>query len=99
MAKELKPVDITHTPEVLRLAEEVARSGIPRVLQRDQRDVAVISPAPSTSRRVRRSKPTSHEDPLLRIVGLASAEDFPDVPKDVSSNKHAYLAEAYDHKA
>jgi hypothetical protein len=95
MAKERKPVDITHTPDVLRLAEEVARSGIPRVLQRDQRDVAVISPAPSSARRVRRSKPTSDADPLLSIVGLASAADFPDVSQDVSRQKHAYLAEAY----
>ena len=95
MARELSPIDITHTPEDLRLAEEVAKSGIPRVLRSDDRDVAVISPAPSTAPKTRRSRRTSREDSLWGIVGLADAADFPDVPADVSTNKHTYLADAY----
>ncbi len=96
MARELKPIDITHTPDVLRLAEEVARSGIPRVLRSDDRDVAVISPAPSAAPKRGRSKRTAREDSLREIVGLADAADFPDVPADVSTNTHTYLADAYD---
>ena len=96
MAKDLQPIDITHAPEILRLVEEVARSGVPRVLRRDDQDVAVISPAAPASKRSRHSKPTSERDPLWEIVGIADAADFPDTPKDVSSNKHRYLAEAYD---
>lgn len=98
MANDLKPIDITHTPELLRLVEEVAKSGIPRVLRREDKDVAVISPVSSTPKRVRRSKPTSKDDPLWDIIGIAHAADFPGVSKDVASNKHAYLAEAYDVK-
>jgi hypothetical protein len=98
MAKELKPIDITHTPDVLRLAEEVARSGVPRVLRRGNQDVAELRPVSPTPKRTRRSKPTSKDDPLWDIIGIAHAADFPDVPKDVASNKHAYLAEAYDAK-
>jgi len=82
MAKELKPIDITHTPEVLRLAEEVARSGVPRVLRRDNQDVAVISPAAPTVKRHKRSKPTSESDPLWQIIGIADAADFPDTKRN-----------------
>jgi hypothetical protein len=96
MARELKPIDITHTPDVLRLAEEVARSGIPRVLRSHDRDVAVISPAPSKPSRAGRGKRTSRKDALWDIVAIADAADFPDVPDDVSTNKHRYLADAYD---
>jgi hypothetical protein len=95
MARELEPIDITHAPEISRLAEEVARSGVPRVLRRDNQDVAVIRPAAFGSRRSRRGKPTSETDPLWQIVGIADAADFPDAPRDVSSKKHQYLAEAY----
>ena len=96
MAKELKSVDITHTPDVLRLAEEVARSGLSCVLRRGGADIAVISPAPSTPRRSKRGKPTSAEDPLWSIVGIADADAPDDLPTDVSSNVDAYLADAYD---
>ena len=61
--------------------------------------MAELRPVSPTRRRARRSKPTSQDDPLWDIIGIALAEDFPDAPKDVARNKHAYLAEAYDHKA
>lgn len=96
MAKELKPIDITHSPEVRRLAEEIARSGVPRILRSADRDVAVISPAPSKPPRARRGKRARREDALWDIVGIANTADFPDVPDDVSTNKHSYLADAYD---
>ncbi len=95
MAKELKSVDITHSPDVLRLAEEVARSGLPCVLRRGDTDIAVISPSPSAAGRSKRSKSTSAEDPLWSIVGIADAEAPDDLPTDVSSNVDAYLADAY----
>ena len=96
MAKELKSVDITHTPDVLRLAEEVARSGVPFLLRRDDADIAVLSPAPPVPRRSRRGKPTSQSDPLWQIVGIADADAPDDLPTDISSNVDAYLADAYD---
>ena len=49
--KELKPVDVTTTPEVLRLAQEVARSGVPVMLKTDQEDLAVLTPAAKPKRR------------------------------------------------
>lgn len=94
MAKELIPTDITNTPEVLRLAEEVARSGLPRLLKREGQELAVLTPvappAPTRRRSRRLGQPIPHTDPLFRIVGLGSAEG----PSDVSQNPDAYLAAA-----
>jgi hypothetical protein len=97
--KELKPVNVTTTPEVLRLAREVARTKVPMMLKTDQEDLAELRPVSPTRKRPRRSQPTSENDPLWDIVGIAHAADFPDVPRDVARNKHTYLAEAYDNKA
>ncbi|MFN0070811.1 MAG: hypothetical protein ACKVVP_04905 [Chloroflexota bacterium] len=47
MAKEITPIDITNTPELVRLAEEVARNGTARVLRRDDEKLAVLSPIPA----------------------------------------------------
>ena len=80
----------------LRLAEEVARTGVPRILRSADRDVAVISPAPPRRPRTGRSRRAPRHDALWDIVGIADAADFPDVPEDVSTNKHSYLADAYD---
>jgi len=44
MAKELLTVDVTNTPDLRRLAEEVRRSGQPRLLRLDNEDLAVLSP-------------------------------------------------------
>jgi hypothetical protein len=44
MAKELKHIDVSHTPELLRLAEEVRRTRQPHILRRDREDMAVVFP-------------------------------------------------------
>lgn len=44
MAQEREIIDITHNPEMLRLAEEVRRSKTPRVLRANNEDVAVVMP-------------------------------------------------------
>jgi hypothetical protein len=44
MAREVKALDVTDTPELLRVAEEVQRTKQPRLLQREQQDVAMIVP-------------------------------------------------------
>ena len=45
MTRELAPIDVSAMPDVARLAQEVARTGRPRVLRQDGTDLAVISPA------------------------------------------------------
>ncbi len=93
------PVDLAAIPELARLADEVRATGEPRVLRQEQDGVeVVIRLAPAHRRRVARAprgRPTSSDDPLWQIVGLGGSIG----PTDVASNKHQYLAEAYDRRA
>lgn len=87
---ELKNIDVSDVPELLRIAEEVKRSGEPCVLKRDSEELAVLSPVTRLGS-VRRGRRTSANDPLWNIVGIGRSEG----PTDVARNKHKYLAEAY----
>jgi hypothetical protein len=63
LAKELKAVDISDAPELLRLAEEVRASREPRLLRRNGEDLAVLTPlahAPGP-RRTRTNTPADLE--------------------------------------
>jgi len=51
MAKELRPLDISNVPELLRLVEEVRESEEPRVLRRDSEDLAILMPVKPPRRR------------------------------------------------
>ena len=53
MARAIKTIDITDVPELVRIAEEVARTGEARVLRRDSEDVAVLMPMSSSVGRPR----------------------------------------------
>jgi hypothetical protein len=92
MARELTPIDISAMPDLLRIAEEVRDTNQPRLLRRAGEDVAMVTPVKRRSTRAR-GKPTSADDPLWNIVGIADGPD--DGVTDVSENKHRYLAEAY----
>jgi hypothetical protein len=46
MTEHAKPIDISDSPEVLRLAEEVRRAGEPHMLGRDGEHLAVVVPLP-----------------------------------------------------
>lgn len=70
MAKELTPVDISNTPDLLQLAEEVRRSGQPRVLRRAGEDLAVLSPvATRAKRRSKRVKTEADREAFLSSAG------------------------------
>lgn len=91
MHKEVKPMDVTDIPDLLRLAEEVHTTMEPRVLTRDGEDLVVVQPA--KRKKGLKGKPLTHDDPLFSIIGIAGGGD--ERPTDVSANKHKYLAEAY----
>jgi hypothetical protein len=55
--KEATPVDIDHVPELVRLAEEVRATNVPRVLRRGEEDLAVLVPVSRPKPR-RRRRPT-----------------------------------------
>jgi hypothetical protein len=87
-------IDISASPDVQALAEEVARTRKPRAICRDGVEIAIVVPVPRVAHRRppgRRRKPISPTDSLFRIVGLFETQG----PGDVSANVDGYLAEAY----
>ena len=70
MAKELTPIDVTHAPELLRLAEEVATTRRPRVLRKDSEDIAVLMPlSPARKRRTNRVKTEADYEAFRSAAG------------------------------
>jgi hypothetical protein len=95
MRKELQALDIAASPELMRLAEEVERSGVGRLLKRGDREIAVLTPVatrrPRRPRGKGRTQPVDRTDSIFNIVGMCSTEE----PTDIAAHKHEYLAEAY----
>ena len=98
MAAQMKRIDVTDLPDALRLAEEVARTNQPQVLERRGQKLAVLSPIQAGSGPARGTKgarqAANPNDWLLNLIGIAESSEPPDGPTDVSSNKHKYLADA-----
>ena len=92
MLKELKHVDVSRIPELLDIAEEVRKTNQPRLLRKANEDLAIVVPLPT--KRGRKGRPTSADDPLWGIAGMADSKG----PRDVSENVDEYLAEAYADK-
>lgn len=61
MAEHLKAIEISDTPELAQLAEEVHRTHEPRVLRRDGEDLALVILLPQPKKR-RRGRTLSEED-------------------------------------
>ncbi len=94
MNTEFQPIDISTWPDLLRLAEEVRRSGTGRVLRCGEEDLALLMPAHRRTARPRRVRPPAARDPILDIIGIGASEE----PSDIAAHKHEYLAEAFDRK-
>lgn len=94
MVRELNPIEVTSTLDLLRLAEQVRTTGISRVLTRADEEIAIISPVKprkSAKRAPRKTGIIAKSDPLWNILGIGASEE----PTDIATHKHAYLAEAY----
>jgi hypothetical protein len=68
MVKETKHLDITHTPELLRLAEEVHASREPCVLRRASEDLAMVVPV-RKKRKTKRTISQADYDAFLSSAG------------------------------
>ena len=90
MAEEVESTDISQQPEILRLAEDVARSGLARVLRRNGDVLAVLRPAPAKQRRT--AKPRTSSNPNAWLEGLIGIGQS-DGPTDVSADIHRYVAD------
>lgn len=93
MAKEPRPLDISHMPELLSLAQQVRDTQEPCLLRRESEDLAILIPIKSVAKRGAKGKTTSADDPLWEMVGIGHSGG----PGDVSVDKHKYLADAYLH--
>ena len=91
MAKEVQSVDISHVPEVLRLAEEVQKTKQPRLLTRDDKQLAVIMPLQQGRPRGRRTGAITRDDPLFRMIGTGRSG----IPGGISGRKYDYFAKAF----
>lgn len=78
-------IDISHDPELLKLAEEVHTMHEPRILRRNDEDLAVLMPVGPKRKRRRRAK-TKADYEAFR--GAASSW------KDVDTNK--LIADIYE---
>src|SRR4051812_32967747 len=72
MAKELAPIDISHVPELLRVAEDVRATNTPRVLRRNDEDIAMVVPLAPRSSAIR---------PASSNVAKALAAGYQAVPR------------------
>ncbi len=94
MAQELRSLDVSDSPEILRLAQEVAESGVGRVLRTADGDLAVLKPIHRPQRRRRSPRKTgllTRDDPLFKLIGIGSSG----AESDASERKHEILARAY----
>ncbi|GAC1559709.1 MAG: hypothetical protein NVS2B7_34200 [Herpetosiphon sp.] len=71
MMRKLIPLDISSVPDLLRLAEEVATTGKPRLLRRAGEDVAILMPLTSGTlrRRLPRTKTAADYDAFRASAG------------------------------
>ena len=62
MLRKPNSIDVSRIPELLRIAEQVGKSREPRILRRDQEELAVVMPLARIPRRRRRVRVRTKED-------------------------------------
>ncbi|CCF85431.1 hypothetical protein [Nitrolancea hollandica] len=77
MPEAYKPIDVSNVPELLKLAEEVHATREPRVLRRDDEDLAVLMLVSKKAKRRRKQKSEKDLEAFR-----ASASSWKDVDTD-----------------
>ena len=87
MTREATRIDISAMPELARLADEVARTGMPQVLERDNKPVALLVPVSHSARRQRIRRPTQNDiDAALATFGAWKAKvDTEQLKRDIKA--------------
>jgi hypothetical protein len=83
-------LDVSDSPEILKLAEEIQKQGLSRVLSDDGRDLAIIVPFVVRSRPPSRAKPVTKDDPIFELIAIGDSG----TSKGFSARKHELLLEA-----
>ena len=92
MAEELQPIDVSDCPDLLRLAQDVAQTGVGRVLRTADGELARLMPVRKPNKRSPRGKPLTRDDPFFKLIGIGSSGKK---DSDASERKHEILARAY----
>ena len=97
MSDQLVPLEVNAIPELRQLAEQVDESGVGRVLVRDGKPIAILTPvrgedtaAEIKPRQRRRLQP----ERILDIIGTGSTAE----PTDILNHKREYVADAAEHR-
>ncbi len=80
-------VDIDQAPELARIADEVQASGVPAILARNGKDVAIVTPVRPPRRSSSRVRPVTEDDPLFGLIGIGKSG----IPGGMSGRKHEFL--------
>ncbi|MBI2864091.1 MAG: hypothetical protein HYX94_05965 [Chloroflexi bacterium] len=87
----LKRIDINNAPDLLSLVDEVRSTNEPRILRKENEDVAIVRPMRRPShRRLARGQPFTKDDSIWNLMGTGRSG-----VSDVSENKYKYLSEEY----
>lgn len=90
MAQERETIDISHNPDLLRVAQEVQRSKTPRVLRADDEDVAVVMPVTEHSKRTgKRAKTDADYQAFLDSAGTWSDVDVDEFKRYIRERRDA----------
>ena len=87
MTRELEAIDVASNPDLLRIAEEVERTGKPRVLRRADEDLALVVPVPQASPRTRRQKTQEDYEAFRSAAGGWRDVDTDRLLKDVYESR------------
>jgi hypothetical protein len=88
MTRELKVIDVSDLPDLLRVAEEVEKTREPRLLRRASKDLAIVVPAPRVPRSRRRKTLADYE------AFLSSAGSWKD-----SVDTEQWIKDSYESRA
>jgi hypothetical protein len=94
MSEYARPIEVTTSPELQRLAKQVQRTRQSVPLTEGDKVVAVVRPAPKRGARkpaTGTTKRIPRSDSIFNIIGLGASEG----PTDISENVDKYLAQAY----
>lgn len=96
MAQEAKAIDISDSPDILQLADEVRRSGLPHVLRDGTHDLAILTPigAPTGTRRTSSRRDTGRPSEAELARSRAGIRESAGSWKDVDAEAmKAYVRE------
>ena len=89
MTNELAPIDISNVPDLMRLAEEVAASGKPRVLRREDVDIAILMPVAAVRQRKVRVKTEADYEAFRAAAGSWEDVDTDRLIEDIYTSRRS----------